>query len=316
MIFKNAFLRLLEKNSIHLSGEGAFQRNLLYRDILESLVMAEPEPSRPPGPGVIVFSKDRPLQLHALLASYLHFVRPVMPVTILYAVSAPDMEKAYAEVQEEFSGQPFHFIRETVFRQDLLKVIRDCPYSRLFFLVDDMAFKAETDLNFFGGLDVRNYVPSLRMGNHLTYSYTTRKKQALPRLSPGVDYPGMFEWNWAEGEGDWAYPLSVDGHLFDTAEILFILEKLLFKAPNSLEHAMQIMLPLYQRKKGLCFGESRVLNNPCNKVQRENNNISGDLSAEELLAKWNEGYAIDFLAWEGLKNSAAHQLLPLKFRRR
>ena len=52
----------------------------------------------------IVFSKDRALQLHALLCSYSEKVATPVPLRILYCVSTPEHQKAYDEIMEIFSG--------------------------------------------------------------------------------------------------------------------------------------------------------------------------------------------------------------------
>ena len=147
----------------------------------------------------------------------------------------------------------------------------------------------------------------------LNYSYTAQKEQALPLLSPFSGKNDMLSWRIKDGELNWAYPLSVDGHLFDYYEVKIMAEEFLYNAPNSFEEALQIMNPLFQERKGVCYRLSKIVNNPCNKVQVENDNIAGNITVEELNKKWLLGYKINFRQYENFENKSAHQELPLEF---
>ncbi len=48
----------------------------------------------------IVFSKDRPIQLHALLESYTHYTANPAQLVVLYNVSDNNYEKGYEELQK------------------------------------------------------------------------------------------------------------------------------------------------------------------------------------------------------------------------
>ena len=92
-----------------------------------------------------------------------------------------------------------------------------------------------------------------------------------------------------------------------------LVEELEYKAPNSFEEALQLMNPLYSKRLGLCYKESVIINNPCNKVQLENNNIAGQVSIHELNDKWVEGLRINYKEYKGIANESAHQELLLSF---
>ena len=50
--------------------------------------------------------------------------------------------------------------------------------------------------------------------------------------------PPATTWHWMGMEGDWGYPMSLDGHIFRTAEIAPLLEHLDYRNPNVLEAAL------------------------------------------------------------------------------
>lgn len=263
---------------------------------------------------IIVFSKDRAIQLHALLASFYELVNGDAEVKILYTASTKEHRDAYNKLKRIFSKTAVSFKLEESFRADLCDVLNNITTTKTMFLVDDLLFKEPLDLGEFIKYNTSYFVPSLRMGNHLTYSYTTRRKQPLPVFVNSSNTPtNKLVWKWEDGELDWGYPLSVDGHLFDTLEIKTIINNLEFKAPNSLEESMQRYNPIFKTRYGLAFKQSVIINVPNNKVQQENNNHAGSLSTNFLLQKWQEGYQIDYKKLRHIRNISAHQEIDIEF---
>ncbi len=84
-----------------------------------------------------------------------------------------------------------------------------------------------------------------------------------------------------------------------------------FAAPNSFEDQLQIFKPLFDKRYGIGYKKSRIVNIPCNRVQQEMNNLSGSTHPDELLAKWQNGYQIDYKRIYGMANESAHQELTL-----
>ena len=101
----------------------------------------------------IVFSKDRPVQLHALISSYMHHVKNAAPMVVLYTATTEGFKKAYDEVSNEFSKQGVKFVKETSFKKDLLDVLNKLKTEKLFFLVDDIVFINDFDMNDFASFD-------------------------------------------------------------------------------------------------------------------------------------------------------------------
>lgn|GEM_PF-6805731 len=92
-----------------------------FAQLYEARIKHRATPGKHPAAG-IVFSKDRALQLHALLSSYSEKVTSPAPLYILYHTSTPRHQKAYAELMEILPHQ-FLFIKQLSadsFRSDLL----------------------------------------------------------------------------------------------------------------------------------------------------------------------------------------------------
>jgi hypothetical protein len=267
----------------------------------------------------IVFSKDRALQLHALLCSYSEKVISPVPLHILYHTSTPSHQRAYEEVIKIFSGN-FSFIKQsssTSFKEDLEKILNSVMAQKVFFLVDDILIINEFDMQSFTKFDTDKLVPSLRMGLNLKKCYTIQKEQPLPELMPCAGSNGdIIFWKWNQGVYDWSYPLSVDGHFFSTQEITAITKLIDFSAPNTYEDQLQKFRRFFVIRMGAGYKKSKIVNIPCNKVQIENKNIFGNTHQDFLLEQWMKGYQMDYRSLYGFSNVSAHQEISLTFIKR
>jgi len=267
----------------------------------------------------IVFSKDRSIQLHALLSSYFELVTNPAPVTVLYHTSSTEHYQAYRDLADIFVDFQVHFQRQHPgkFKEDLLGILSRQKSDKIFFLVDDMLFVEKIDLDNFTCFDTDIFVPSLRLGQNLNFCYTLQQKQPLPNwLNNPQCPPKMMSWSWQDGKFDWAYPLSVDGHLFGRWEILAMTELLDFTAPNTYEIALQQFSDIFETRIGIAYKKSAVVNIPWNKVQKEHDNLSGSIHQDHLLAQWRAGKQIDYQKIYGLPNFSAHQEVSLELKDR
>jgi hypothetical protein len=155
------------------------------------------------------------------------------------------------------------------------------------------------------------------MGENLDECYTKRQKQSKPVFKTDmIKDTDKICWKWSEGELDWAYPLSVDGHIFSREEILACMKNIDFNSPNTFEGNLQSFNKHFNKRIGVCYKKSRLVNIPVNKVQNENDNRYGDLHQDELLKKWNEGYQMDFRKLYGMVNNDVHQEMVIGFVKR
>ena len=268
----------------------------------------------------IVFSKDRALQLHGLLSTFRKKVHPVVQTHVLYMASTPEHQKAYDEVISIFKKQDVCFIQQTgrsTFRKQLLEILFSLNCDLLFFLVDDILFTETVHLEDLMKFNPNDYVPSLRLGRNIRRCYVLQCPQRQPDfLKDSADRHDKIVWQWKKGELDWGYPLSVDGHLYARREMAAMASLLSFEAPNSFEDQLQLFKPLFQDRQGIAYQKSKIVNVPCNRVQNERINLSGNTSSADLLKKWEQGYQIDGERIFGTVNESVHQeiYLPLILR--
>lgn len=270
----------------------------------------------------LVFSMDRALQLHALLGSYRDQVTKGPRLSLIYRVTTEAHDKSYRDVLAEFSDVILQAIKQETrdsFRGLVIDALGRVSTKNVFFLVDDNLFIEPVDLAKFAAHATSFSVPSLRMGENLSKSYTVQKSQSKPQFVGSQSQSDnsrpsseMISWCWSGGELDWGYPLSVDGHIFQRQELLAMAETIEFDSPNTFENNLQRFIKAYQWRVGICFRKSRLINIPYNKVQTDNTNIHGEVHQDEMLQLWNEGCRIDRVSYYGLVNESAHQELPLK----
>jgi hypothetical protein len=262
----------------------------------------------------VIFTKDRTLQLHALLSSYLEHVKNPAPLHILWKGSRKQYRRAYHELFDTF-GPRIQTVRpETSFRKDLLEMLQSMQCSRVMFLVDDIVFIHPVDLAPFAALPSDRYVPSLRLGRQLSCSYWYQKPMPLPTFVPGiVEDADKLCWTWEQGEMEWGFPLSLDGHIFSRQEIMIMIKHFEFNGPNSLEGVMQRFKGIYMKRYGVCPLHSVIVNIPCNRVQSEYNYPHGNIHQDFLLEKWEKGFQINYAKFYAMNNRSVHEDVPLEF---
>jgi len=315
--FRTVINTLLKKFDLILTDEEAEWERTAFAELYQSRIGHVASPSDGPAE-CIVFSKDRALQLHALLASSLEKVTPHIPFHVLYHASTPAHQRAYEEVMDLFPRASISFHKQASggsFRDDLMRLLQAICSERIFFLVDDVVFTEDFHVEDFARLDTDTFVTTLRMGLNLKKCYTLQAEQPLPPFTPGSTKETMM-WTWGDGLHDWSYPISVDGHFFSTHEMTTMIRLIDFSAPNTLEDQLQKFRRFFLPRTGICYRKSKIVNIPCNKVQLENKNLCGTLHQDSLLEQWQQGYQMDFRGLYGFINESAHQDILFKFIKR
>lgn len=263
----------------------------------------------------ILFSKDRAMQLHALLTSYYDNVKNPAPIHLIYKHTSNNHLKSYQELESIFSNRDIKFIKEKNFRNDILTIIKNMASSKIFFLADDGLFTEEFDMR-----DITKFNPLIGVFSMLRGLDATQLGnfvfQELPCFIEGVvkdDNKRCWKWENATNSPDWSYPLSVHGNIFSTAEMAILLDMLFFRAPNSLEGNLhKEYLYLFIKRYGICYTKTVLGHNPCNLVNAEtiNNLNNSGYSAKYLLKKWEDGYRIKY---EDLYCKSYNEILNAKF---
>jgi hypothetical protein len=266
---------------------------------------------------LIIFSKNRSCQLELLLRSMSMYWKDFdnQPIKVIYKYDNEYYKKGYEKLISK-SASNVQFIPETVFRQDVLKAI-DPKVELTIFGVDDDVFIREFDLqceevSYFKLRD-QIITLSLRLGKHINYCYTQNKYISRPALIPNAPYK---LWDWTgEDQGDWNYPFSLDFHLYRTKFILPFIQRHDFRSPNTMEGFFARIMP-YANYLMMGFDESKVVNIPCNKVQVDNRNKCGNITAEYLNRRYLGGQRIKYESLDIHNKNACHVETDIKFMRK
>lgn len=259
---------------------------------------------------IIVFSKDRAMQLELFLRSFKNLVKDSdrYLVHVLYTFSDNEYKMGYDVLIPLYPNVDFRLEKD--FKQDVIDLVNPKNKYTVFF-VDDNVFK-EHFCFYDRQMDVFNengsiLCRSLRLSRTLSYCYPTRKVMAQPRF----DGDGAFSWKTAQG--DYGYPMSVDGHIYKTGTILEYIHDD-YGNPNTFEGKMAARgsnIP-----KMMCYQKSVIVNNPINKVQTVNSNLHGNVGAKQLNDAFLNGFAIQHEPFIGLENMSCHQEIPIQFIKR
>lgn len=248
-------------------------------------------------PLVLVFSKDRALQLELFLRSYAQYMSTPLPLTVMYRASSDAHRQAYEEVFAGYTASELTAIAENAFKPDLLAVLRASNARHVIFFVDDIVFIHPVDTRLLEQWDAREGILSLRLGRNITHSYNRGgivQPQPQPFESATLGEQPLARWRWSTGALDWSLPTSLDGHLLPLPDLVPVIEQASFKAPNSLEGAIGQFKFLFKYGWGYCWERARIMNLPLNTVKTEDYDFPHQgLDVEQLLQAFQSGLRLD-----------------------
>lgn len=257
----------------------------------------------------IVFSRDRPLQLHALLESYFDLCRPPPRLDVLYHAGGEPVRRAYAEVAGAHAGRQVGFhVQGDDFAADLHRLLGLSDAAGVFLLADDVVFTRPTDFQDFARYPLGLYVPSPRLGAHITYAYDSGRHAPPPEFGRDGEH---LVWSFEAGRGPWASVAALGGDVLPRDELRALAGVLPFTGPTGLEQLLA-GLPLWQAALGVCHRDARLLNLPLNSVQCDmppGRHAGGDALA--LLEAWNQGLRLDVARLREVTTTSTHAELAV-----
>ena len=249
---------------------------------------------------VLIFSRDRACQLDALLRSIEENGPKYKSVSVLLKATEPKHLRAYQQVVLASKGvKPFHV--ETDFHKQVKEWLHGT--DRPTFLVDDQIFYRKAELEPVPGVVYQYGLTCVR-------SHPMGCEQRAHVLN---QEDGWFGWSWKDSTGDFAYPLSIGGNVYDKQELLEALPDS-FDSPTSLEAGMACYAAWWSRETLTAPLHSCLVSLPHNRVTvQASNPISGvpEWSADALCDAFLDGLRIDYAAMDFSGVDAAHAEVPL-----
>lgn len=261
----------------------------------------------------LIFSRNRAMQLEALLSSLHHYLNPVEigKIGILYKSDQRHLESYHILMK---SWPDLIWIIELDFRNQVLEFLEACPSEYASFLVDDLVFYRSPESPILPGEDL---CFSLRLGENCFYSHPANTWYRHPDF---IQSDSVLRWDWRLGECDFGYPFSLDGHVFRKKIIQDLCQSLSFKNPNSLENSLAYNRNIqFQTVPSIMRSSSRscVVGVPVNRVNEEVENrfgIDHRISEEELLEMFLQGKRIDPAKMDFSQINGPHKELRYEFK--
>lgn len=265
---------------------------------------------------VVIFSKDRASQAEACVRSFLkHFTQAKQAnISVLYKASTASFHEGYEKAKNLLDDiSNLEWLPENNFQEQTRSLVNRTDAALTMFLVDDIIFVSPVSLedNQIRLLENPSLLAvSLRLHSGVKSCYATNQATSVPRFVKGC------VWDWRQAEGDWKYPMSVDGNIYRTDLIKQFVNALQFTNPNTLEAAFDSAKTSPGMPTHLCCypDAPRLINIPANRVQNIfENRFAKGYSAEELNKLFLNGKRIDVAQYTNLKPETVHVPIELKF---
>jgi hypothetical protein len=265
---------------------------------------------------VVIFSKDRAMQLDLLLRSIHDNAAEIKSIYILYKATTPAFKKAYNKLKEYHKHSLIkEWIEEVDFFRDFLRLIQ--RYHNYYFLAladDDVVIRPKCLDIITKRIENKVACASLRLHIGIKYCYTQNIYISLPEF---IEKNVIIRWDWTKVDrrSEWGYPCNITGQIMKTSDLMSIINGRLFKAPNSLEGVLS-----YHRKKFapemIAYTEAMVVNVPINQVQTEVNLKAGRkirYDIGDLNYKFLQGERIDPIPLYNTVSDSVHTELEYTF---
>lgn len=265
---------------------------------------------------VIIFSKNRACQLNLLLDSIKYNAISLFDkISVLY-VADDDFKTGYEIVKQ--NHPTITFFLEKNFRRDFINLIDD-EIETTTFLVDDAVIFEQilTEKIDIIRPVVEDYIIfSLRLGKNCVYSHPANLHYTLGEHEIDGEYI-TFDYT-KQQVGDFRYPLSTDGHIFNTGLIKDLLIEIDFNNPNTLEANLQRFVFTSSIPTTVkCFSESKLVSIPVNLVNNTFKNRYGlefGISEDELNNKFISGEKIDLHSMDFSSVNGPHKEIKYNFK--
>ena len=238
---------------------------------------------------VIVFSKDRACQLDLFLRSYHLMIGNPQP-TCLIRSTTERYQQGYDLLRSRFPSA--RYIPGVDLKTDILSTVDPSKPLTVFFCDDciiNRPFRFDSlECDYFLS-HAKILCYSLRLFPNVRRAYTDGGR---PLASPRLDDHLCYEWRGCDN--DWGYPMSVDSHVFRTADILPQLRAIPYSSPTSLESQLtHNPLPMSLM---MVVAEQIAYNIPQNTTQTEwdgNREVPRGLPLVELNTAYLDGWEIN-----------------------
>ena len=265
---------------------------------------------------MVIWSKDRPMQLDALLTSTEMFFKNIDNIYILYNCSNDQFKQGYSKLMHKRFILNIAWFKEISFNKDIKRILKSINTEYVFGNSDDNIFIRDVDfghLPFDYGDDIAAF--SLRLGRGLSHCQPAHLDMAEPDyiFSGNKKY---IKWDWVKGDKRvcYYYPHPVDSNIYKTEYLHNLIKDAEFDNPYHMELYMDNHR-LDDKPYMLAFDKPRLLSIANNEIGQGGQNTAGTQSVEKLNEMYLDGWVIDPSNLYGIETNACHRIIPYKFMR-
>jgi hypothetical protein len=249
------------------------------------------------------------MQLDACLRSIHHYGPYGGSIVVIYRATTEAFAQGYRELAPHSRVQLHE--QGNDFKSDVVDAVGTAGGHVVFHTDDDLFFRRPP-----GPLVLPDGCAclSLRLGENTTYCYPLGRGQRLPRFERCDEW---VLWDWSVADADFAYPMSLNGHVFDVTLLRPLIAGAAFGDPNDLERELHFERHRLPRLM-LSLRFNSVISVPVNVVTESVVNKSGvdpNLSHEALNDRFLGGERIDLARLELDEVCGAHQEMEFVFAR-
>lgn len=264
----------------------------------------------------LIFSRNRPAQLDALLMSLERNAPGVFDITVLWRSTSPEFYRGYLRLLE-INSYASILEHEGDFRTDVMRYLPERG-PVVFFTDDSILYRPLPSIPDVFGADLAAF--SLRLGANTTRCYPHNRDQRVPDQFETLWWPDEAAnqtamWDWREADGDFGYPASLDGHIMLATDVRHMIGNQGFTNPNTLEDVLAFHARGRLPHALAAFGQSCLVGIPANRVaDTHDTNRAGDLSSysiETLNSLFLDGYRVNIDAMDWTLVDGAHSEIPL-----
>lgn len=186
---------------------------------------------------VIIFSKDRAMQLEALLYSMEKYVKSLGKIYIIVKITNNNFLQGYFKFYNNQNKTAVKLYDEDYFggfKRTFITILNNVETKKILLLCDDVIFTDEVDLDVYNPWLSWNSI-NLCLGTNITWC---NAKSSVQQVSDYNIYKDLIRWKWTKAEGDFAYPNSIGASIFKTWWIRLLAKILPYDCPNWLEGKM------------------------------------------------------------------------------
>ena len=288
----------------------------------------------------VVPSFNRACQLHLLLESLERNAPNVFDVHVIYNYEGKEHAKAYHRLIERVEAlhpvfPTVSFYHQTPGVEGFFGDFWGCTFSGrgglvAFFVDDNVMFRKMTDVD---GIRAKLTVEqsgyssfSMRLGRNITHDGPQTDTHLIqPTIIDCDQNPGLVEFSYFHGMGTchFAYPFSVDGHIYRKALLEPFVNMVNWDDHNNvndMEGAIvgQIFRDMHTWPSWcFCYEESIVLNNVLNKINDKSSTRVGknSVNPDNLALMYNGGVVIDYDKMDFSNVHQCHTDIPVGFRK-